>query len=245
MLINYDVNDDPIKSRIKTKVDGVPFYFYFDRLSDVKLSFGKYNHQETQFLKKNMLHGSTFIDIGSNIGFYTMNIANIFPKINFSKIISIEPNPIMIKRQKENIRLLNDIKNNITSKIYLENYAISDSEKNMQLDFEKGYGSAVLTTMITQKSIAVKTITLAKILKKHNINQINCLKIDIEGFEDVALTTFFETSEKSLFPLHVVIEHTSKTQWKNRDFMEFLHQIGYETKLKTRSNTCLSLLTMV
>ena len=98
-LINYDIKSDPKNSRIKTKVNGVPFFFYFDYLSDVKLAFGNYNYKKINFIKKNMTKDSMFIDIGSNIGFYTMNIADLFPKINFSKIISIEPNPIMIERQ--------------------------------------------------------------------------------------------------------------------------------------------------
>ena len=89
-IINYDPKDDPINSRIRTKVDRVPFYFYFDYLSDVKLAFGNYNKTEISFLKKNMNTNSIFIDIGSNIGFYTMNIANIFPEINsLSQVINL------------------------------------------------------------------------------------------------------------------------------------------------------------
>ena len=241
-VVNYDIKSDPKNSRIKTKVNGVPFFFYFDYLSDVKLAFGNYNYKEINFIKKNMNNGSIFIDIGSNIGFYTMNIANLFPKINFLKIISIEPNPIMIERQMENQYLLENIKKGIINKIFLENYAISDSEKNLQLNFEKGYGPAVLTEKISEKSIAVKTTTLAKILKKNNINRIDCLKIDIEGHEHLALLPFFKSTTKSLFPKHIVIEHTSNTVHLFKDLMQFLSGIGYKIILKTRSNYCLTLI---
>jgi len=241
-LINYDIKSDPKNSRIKTKVNGVPFFFYFDYLSDVKLAFGNYNYKEINFIKKNMTKDSMFIDIGSNIGFYTMNIADLFPKINFSKIISIEPNPIMIERQKENIELLENIKKGIKNKIFLENYAISDSEKNLQLNYEKGYGPAVLTENIGEKTIAVKTTTLIKILKKNNINRIDCLKIDVEGHEHLALLPFFKSAQKSLFPNHIVIEHTSNSVQIFKDLMKFLSRIGYKIILKTRSNYCLTLI---
>jgi FkbM family methyltransferase len=241
-LINYDIKSDPKNSRIKTKVNGVPFFFYFDYLSDVKLAFGNYNYKEINFIKKNMTKDSMFIDIGSNIGFYTMNIADLFPKINFSKIISIEPNPIMIERQKENIELLENIKKGIKNKIFLENYAISDSEKNLQLNYEKGYGPAVLTKNIGEKTVAVKTTTLIKILKKNNINRIDCLKIDVEGHEHLALLPFFKSAKKSLFPNHIVIEHTSNSVQIFKDLMKFLSTIGYKIILKTRSNYCLTLI---
>ncbi|MDC1158393.1 FkbM family methyltransferase [Pelagibacteraceae bacterium] len=241
-LINYDTKSDPKNSRVKTRVNGVPFFFYFDYLSDVKLAFGNYNYKEIDFIKKNMNNDSIFIDIGSNIGFYTMNIANIFPKINFLKIISIEPNPIMIERQMENLELLENIKKGVKNKVFLENYAISESEKNLQLNFEKGYGPAVLTKNVGEKTIAVKTTTLIKILKKNNIRCIDCLKIDVEGHEDLALLPFFKSAEKSLFPKHIVIEHTSSSIWIHKDLMDFLSRIGYKIILKTRSNSCLTLI---
>ena len=240
-IINYDKSKDPKTSRVKTNVNGVPLFFYFDYLSDVKIAFGNYNNQEIKFLKKKMKDGTTFIDIGSNIGFYTMNIANFFADKNLLKIISIEPNPIMVDRQKENIELLNDKFKGIREKIYLENFAVSNEEKNFYLDYEKGYGPAVLTSKITKKSIPVKSTTLIKIHKKHNIVKIDCLKIDVEGHEDQALIPFFKLSDTKIFPKHIVIEHTSNNKWKDKNLMNFLKEKGYKTILITRSNTCLSL----
>ena len=112
----------------------------------------------------------------------------------------------------------------------------------MQLNFEKGYGPAVLTKNVGEKTIAVKTTTLIKILKKNNIRCIDCLKIDVEGHEDLALLPFFKSAEKSLFPKHIVIEHTSSSIWIHKDLMDFLSRIGYKIILKTRSNSCLTLI---
>ena len=130
IIINYNINADPKTSRIKTKVDGVPFYIYFDLMSDVKMAFGSYNKKEINFIKQNMKANSTFIDIGSNMGFYTMNIAALFPKIDFFKILSIEANPVMIERQMENIELLNQEIKGVKDKIILENYALSNIQGN-------------------------------------------------------------------------------------------------------------------
>lgn len=241
-LINYNANTDPKTSRIKTKVDGVPFYIYFDLMSDVKVAFGNYNKKEINFIKQNMKFDSTFVDVGSNIGFYTMNIAAIFPKINFFKILSIEANPLMIERQRENIELLNKDKIEVKDKIILENYALSDIQGNLELDLEYGYGSASISENKTKKSITVKSSTLMDVLTKNKIDSIACLKIDIEGHEDRALVPFFNTAQRSLYPLNIVMEFTSQQEWKVKpNLIEFLHQIGYETQFKTRGNICLKL----
>ena len=241
-IINYDTSVDPKTSRIKTKVDGVPFYFYFDYMSDVKMAFGNYNKKEINFIKQYMTTNSTFVDIGSNFGFYTMNIADIFPKTNFFKILSIDANPLMIERQRDNIELLNKAKNGIKDKILLENYALSDIQGNLQLDLDHGYGPASLSENETKNSITVKTSTLMDILLKNNINNITCLKIDIEGHEDRALVPFFETAQRSLYPLNIVMEFTSQHEWEREpNLIEFLNQIGYDTQFKTRGNICLRL----
>ena len=241
-IINYNINANPKTSRIKTKVDGVPFYIYFDLMSDVKMAFGSYNRKEINFIKQNMTTNSTFIDIGSNMGFYTMNIAAIFPKTDFFKILSIEANPLMIERQMENIELLNQEIKGVKDKIILENYALSNIQGNLQLNLEHGYGSASISKNQTKKSITVKSSTLMDILLKNKINSITCLKIDIEGHEDKALIPFFREAQKSLYPLNIVMEFTSQQEWElEPNLVKFLEQIGYENQFYTRGNICLKL----
>ena len=242
-IINYDTRADPKTSRIKTKIDGVPFYVYFDYMSDVKMAFGNYNKKEISFIKQHITTNSTFVDIGSNMGFYTMNIAAIFPEANFFKILSIDANPVMIERQRDNIELLNKSIKGVKDKIILENYALSDMKGSLELDLDQGYGSASLSGKQSKNSITVKSSTLMDILLKNKINNITCLKIDIEGHEDRALVPFFKTAQRSLYPVNIVMEFTSQQEWKSEpNLIEFLNQIGYETRLKTRGNICLSLI---
>tara|TARA_B100000575_G_C23000558_1_gene576542 strand:+ start:1 stop:837 length:837 start_codon:yes stop_codon:yes gene_type:complete len=241
-IINYDTKSDPKTSRIKTKIDGVPFYVYFDYMSDVKMAFGNYNKKEINFIKQHIATNSTFVDVGSNMGFYTMNIAAIFPETNFFKILSIEANPVMIERQRDNIELLNQSKKGVKDKIILENYALSDMKGSLELDLDQGYGSASLSVKQSKNSITVQSSTLMDILLKNKINNITCLKIDIEGHEDRALVPFFKIAQRSLYPVNIVMEFTSQQEWEDEpNLIEFLNQIGYETQLKTRGNICLSL----
>lgn len=241
-IINYDTQTDPKTSRIKTKVDGVSFYIYFDYRSDVKIAFGNYNKKEINFIKQCMTSNSTFIDIGSNIGIYTINVASIYPKTDFFKILSIEANPLMIKRQKENVELLNKERKGVKDKIILEECAVSNIEGNLQLDLESGYGSASISENKTNDCISVKANTLMNILIKNKINKITCLKIDIEGHEDKALIPFFKSAQRSLYPQNIVMEFSSQQEWTEEpNLIGLLSKIGYKIQLKTRGNICFKL----
>ena len=241
-LINYDSSKDPIESRVSTVVDRVPFYFYFDGMSETKQLFGSYNKKEMNFLKKNTVPESVFVDIGANIGFYTQNIASTFPQSNFSKIIAIEPNPILVDRIKDNLSLLyNDIPET-TKRIIVENYAIGLEKKEIYLDLSEGYGNARVKDNKNLEAIKINMISLLELIKKNEVKYITNLKIDIEGYEDRALKPFFENAPFSLFPKNMIIEYTSKNEWEDKNFINYLLDMGYKEIIRTRGNLCLSLI---
>ena len=49
-LVNYDSSKDILESRVGAVVGGVPFFFYFDGMSETKQIFGSYNKKEIDFL---------------------------------------------------------------------------------------------------------------------------------------------------------------------------------------------------
>ena len=81
--------------------------------------------------------------------------------------------------------------------------------------------------------------SLLNIVQKNNLNNIKILKIDIEGYEDLALIPYFENVEKKLYPKHIIIEHSSHSLWR-QDVIEFLFTIGYSEFFKTKANMILS-----
>ena len=61
-LVNYDSSKDILDSRVGAVVGGVPFFFYFDGMSETKQIFGSYNKKEIDFLKQNTHADSIFVD---------------------------------------------------------------------------------------------------------------------------------------------------------------------------------------
>jgi len=240
-LINYDSSKDPIESRVGTVVDRVPFYFYFDGMSETKQLFGSYNKKEINFLKKNTVSKSIFIDIGANIGFYTQNIASTFKKSKFSKIIAVEPNPILVDRIKDNLSLLHNNIPEIANKVIIENYAIGLEKKEIYLDLSEGYGNARVKDSENLEAIKINMISLLELVQKNEVKYITNLKIDVEGYEDRALKPFFENAPLSLFPKNMVIEYTSQNEWEDKNFINYLFDKGYKEIIRTRGNLCLSL----
>jgi len=240
-LISFDPSKDPTESRVGTVVDGVPFFFYFDGMSETKQILGSYNKKEINFIKNNTNKNSIFIDIGANIGFYSQNIAATFNSTKFSKIIAIEPNPVLVRRIEDNIGLLETTIPNIKNRVIIENCAVGSSKDDIYLDLNEGYGNARVKSRKSNTAIPIKMLSLLEIIKKNKIEYITSLKIDVEGYEDKALKPFFENAPSELFPQNIVIEYTSQSEWEDKKFIKYLLEKGYKEVIKTRGNLCLSL----
>lgn len=113
-----------------------------------------------------------FVDIGSNFGEISIYIAKKFPQ---TKVLSVEASSVNCSIQKNNIRI-NNVRN-----IILENTIVSN--KNGSKYISKNLGSE---NYVSNSKLGffekVKSSTLHELLKKNNVNFLDFLKIDIEGY---------------------------------------------------------------
>ena len=238
VLINYIIGYGSIKeSRFICNVNSVPFNFYNDKLTFIKIYFGRSNLDEIDFIKKNSPNKSVFIDIGSNMGFYTQFIAAIIKKKRQIKIISIDALPINNFRLKENLRLLKKKIPNIFSLVKIKNCAVGDRNTKLHLDFSYGLANAFVTK--NKKDISVKCRKLINIIDEEKLKYITNLKIDIEGYEDKVLISFLKSCKKKLIPKNIILEHSEKKVWKN-NLLKFLYKFGYQEIFKNKSNIILN-----
>ena len=238
ILINYIIGYGSLKeSRFICNVNNVPFNFYNDKLTFIKIYFGRSNLDEIDFIKKNSPNKSVFIDIGSNMGFYTQFIAAIIEKKRQIKIISIDALPINNFRLKKNLRLLKKKVPNIFSLVKIKNCAVGDQNTKLNLNFSYGLANAFITK--NKKDIKVKCRKLINIVNEEKLKYITNLKINIEGYEDKVLISFLRSCKKKLIPKNIILEHSEKKIWKN-NLIKFLFKFGYREIFKNKSNIILN-----
>ncbi len=139
---------------------------------------GIYESGLVQFLSDRIPAGGVFIDVGANIGSISIPLAIKRPDIT---IIAVEASPWIYEILTDNIGH-NKIRN-----ISAENYAVySESGKDLPMYAPKDlFGKGSLKPVFTKDAEMVKTITVDDIKTKFSLPAIDCMKVDVEGFEAV------------------------------------------------------------
>ncbi len=185
---------------------------------------------EVQFVKKTLKAGDTFVDLGANMGFYSLISAKIVGKAG--KILSVEPDHDNFSFLSKNIEL-----NNFTQIIACQ-CGISDC--NEMITFYKDTSNNEMGSFIPQKGtieVKLECSSLLDILNKNNIQKISFLKIDTEGFELKILSKFFKDANKALYPKFIIIE-----SHKDSEVLKLLKQYNYNIILSNHDNHILTLL---
>lgn len=116
----------------------------------------------------------TIFDVGANIGQTVNQVIKIFPS---SKIYCFEPIPSTFKALQENI-------NKITNVQCFE-LALGDISGEAQITCNplSGQNTFIVESKTSESTISVQVSTVDKFCEYHNIQSLNILKIDTEGFE--------------------------------------------------------------
>ncbi len=214
-------------------------YYYADKQTGPKLYFSRNETKEIKFIKNNIENNSWFIDIGSNIGLYSLNISNINSKYKNVKTFSIEPNPIIYQRLKKNYQLLVSQNKFVKNNYILKNCAIGDKEGFGMIDKKVDHANVKIIKYkkkdINKKFIKIKITKLSFLLKKYKINNISFIKIDTEGYEFKILKNFFRKYNSKFFPKFLIVEHNN-----DRNFIKserIILKYNYEILFTTNSNT--------
>jgi len=172
-------------------------------------SFSLLNDFETaekEFVKLFLDKGDVFIDVGANIGLFTLIAARIIG--NKGKIISIEPTKKTFERLKEHIEL-NRYKNIIPINLALsDKKGIAILKKDMTgYDAWNSLAKPTKGNLIVSENVL--TTTLDEIVKEYQLDNIKLIKIDVEGWEIPVMLG----GEKILYskkPPALIVEFTSK-----------------------------------
>jgi FkbM family methyltransferase len=167
----------------------------------------------------------TVLDIGANYGYFGL-LSSQFTEKNKAKIIMFEANPHIIPYINKSLSI-----NWFNLHAKVENLAVSDKPGKAQLSVLKNYiGSSSLQTieqldsymhekmqLEVQETIDVATITIDEYCKINKIDDVNLIKMDIEGYEEKAYSGMRNIVKKSK-NITMFIEFTKEGYSAPEDF---------------------------
>ena len=141
------------------------------------LYFRVYEKSETNFLNNICFEGMRVIDVGANVGYYSALISELIGPNGI--VLAIEPDSESFKY------LLKTIKSSKNKNIRPFLKAASDHNNILPLYISKDNrgDNRLYKTNQKRNSIDVETIILDELIIKNEINQVDLIKIDVQGYE--------------------------------------------------------------
>jgi FkbM family methyltransferase len=193
---------------------------------------GTYEPELTALLERYLPPGGTFLDVGANIGVFTLTAARIAGPLG--RVIAIEASPEIGGFLSRNIAANGCPNVTLVAKAAAENgpqrlaFWPAPAEK---------FGMGALAPQFDAAAIAVDADTIDNIVTALDIAHVDLIKMDIEGFEAAALRGARRLLSSSR-PPPVIIEFADWAE--NRagarcgDAQRVLQELGYKLKLIRR-----------
>ena len=214
---------------------GVQLYGFNDQKSTQKLKLGLYEEiEELIFFKTNFLSDDVFLDIGANMGFYTVlaskyvDIVIAFEPIN--KNVALIELSLAISNSENCLIYQNIVSDQDTEFQFIEvsqsglSRVVLDGEKNIEKHIKEEYGEA-LTKISKYKSLTIDSL---------NLSRVDIVKIDVEGFELKVIAGAMETFKRCR-PRIIMIEIVKSAMLlhgdKSEDLITTLKNLGYSPKI--------------
>lgn len=185
-----------------------------------------YEPLETNIIKNEIKNGDVVLDIGANIGYFTLLMANLVG-IN-GRVFAFEPEPYNFDILHKNIQL-NNYQN-----VIVEQKAVSkfDGVATLFLSKENTGMNRLNESKYCDRSIQVKTMMLDSYFQNHELSdKIKFIKIDVEGSEfDVlqGMNHILNKNKKIKMLLEFIPDHIIEHENKPFEILDFLTNNGFD-----------------
>jgi FkbM family methyltransferase len=158
-----------------------------DLLSRYVYYFGQWEPEVTRLIKQRLGPGHTFVDVGANLGWFTLLAANAVGPTG--RVVAIEASPANFLCLQENVN------NNQLENVRLVNQAVWSSESLLPLFQGPPQHSGISTVVPSfaerhqgyEKAGQIRARPLPELLNPDEIATLRVLKIDVEGAEGEVL----------------------------------------------------------
>jgi FkbM family methyltransferase len=172
---------------------------------------------EAQFLRNYIPKGGVVIDVGSNIGFFTIKFAKwVGPT---GRVVSIEPDDKNFQRLTYYVK-----KNNYSDRVILVKSAVSEKSGQVKL-FLNPYNP--MDHRISNKGINVRSTTIDELCSSLELENIDFIKIDVQGAESLVIEGARKTLSNLNAVLYLEIENELYENNRVQKLVNDLYSYGY------------------
>lgn len=196
----------------------------------ILLTPSRFDEAERALLRKRLHEGFRFVDVGANVGLYSVFVAANAP--SGARVLAFEPQPGVKERLLFNLRI------NRFSQVTHVDAAIGD--KTGMARFARGgknRGAAHLSDSSNAGDILVNMLPLHDALAAHGMLGADVMKMDIEGAEDQAMIPFLEQADDADLPGLIIMESKGRSDMQ---CVTMMLERGYRVLQETRMNLLLT-----
>lgn len=175
---------------------------------------GTYEREQTALFQQLLRPGATVLDVGANVGYYTL-LASVLAG-DAGRVHAFEPEPKNAGFLRDHVRI--NRRRNVT----VQQAAVSDRAGTARFDFGGGSGTGHLADT---GAIEVRTLRLDDYCAEHGLAP-SAIKIDVEGAEVSVLEGARETLARHR-PILFLSTHGAEV---HRACLAFLRGLDYELK---------------
>jgi FkbM family methyltransferase len=186
---------------------------------------------EIKILTARIRPGFTFVDVGSNVGWYALSLAREAGSAVPTRILAVEPQPEIFDR------LIYNIRQNPSCTVKAVDCAVADKTGELTLFLDplnRGEASLKIVNSSQTDAIRVPAVTLLDLLNREGLTHVDAIKLDVEGAEDLVLDPFFRDAPTSLYPTMFIIANVPE-RWQT-DVIGLLKSKDYRQILGTKMN---------
>ena len=201
-------------------------WMYLDDMDSSRLTrFGIYQPEQTKLIKKLVKKKHTVLDIGANIGYFTLIMAKQAKQVH-----AFEPEARNFEILKRNVEL------NRLSYVKLHNVAVADTSAKATLhlsDIGRGMQRIYPSHWCMEGKTEVETIRIDDI-----IEDAEFIKMDIEGAELGALKGMIKLLKKDDTTIFMEFHPSSIEEYgaKPKEIYDLMTSLGYDIKVSSKDS---------
>jgi FkbM family methyltransferase len=197
-----------------------------DLIQRYLFAFGIWEPALTSFVKSRLRPGDTFVDVGANIGYYTLLASRLVNP--GGGVVSIEASPSIFQQLSANVTT------NEASNARLVNVAASagSGEVGVFRAKDSNIGATSLTASDDRTfEASVRSEPLSSILTSDELGSARLIKIDVEGHELSVLEGLYPVLDDVSPELEIMVELSSaaldRAGTTMAAFLARWHELGY------------------